>query len=321
MVARMSITVLLLQALVIAGIALAAIEVFNMSTVAALLLGVGVMLFVRMLVTANNFHLSWRFRSETPEEYRVSLWQACKLFFTEFRATMIASSINMPFFPFVQRMAPDPSGLPVLLVHGYGCNSGYWHSMSNALLKAGISHRAVNMEPVTCGIDDYVPLIDQALDALCRESGSQKVVIVGHSMGGLAARAYVRKHGFGRIAKVITLGTPHRGTGIARFGVGLNCRQMHWTADGEEGVSSEWLRELAAGENQDTYARFASIYSHHDNIIAPQTSSRLPGATNIEVYGIGHVALSSDPAVQANVIAEIRNASELAAEERSTPAT
>jgi hypothetical protein len=56
------------------------------------------------------------------------------------------------------------------------------------------------------------------------------------------------------------------------------------------------------------YALFVSIYSHHDNIIAPQTSSRLPGATNIELCGIGHVALAPHPAVQARVIDEIRRA-------------
>jgi hypothetical protein len=35
--------------------------------------------------------------------------------------------------------------------------------------------------------------------------------------------------------------------------------------------------------------RITSIWSHHDNIVAPQTPAALPGARNIEVGGIGHV--------------------------------
>jgi hypothetical protein len=48
-----------------------------------------------------------------------------------------------------------------------------------------------------------------------------------------------------------------------------------------------------------------SIYTHHDNIIAPQTSSVLPGARNIEFGGVGHVALGSNPRILAAVMREI----------------
>jgi triacylglycerol lipase len=319
MIVRITRIMLAVQLLLALGITAAVVNVARIDSAAlAMLLGVAVVLLLRLSITANNFYLSWRFRSETPQAFRLNWRQACKLFFGEYRATMTASSLTMPFCAFVSRTAENPTGLPVLLIHGYGCNSGYWRSMSKALLQAGVSHRAVDMEPVTGGIDDYVPLIHQAVEALCRETGSEKIVIVAHSMGGLAARAYLRNHGPRRIAKVITLGTPHRGTSTAQFGIGLNCRQMHWAADEQGGLSSEWLRNLAAGENQDVYALFVSIYSHHDNIVAPQTSSHLPGATNVELYGIGHVALAPNPAVQARVIKEIHQASQHVSK---TPAT
>lgn len=307
MIVRITRILLALQLLVAVGIAAAAVEVLHIDNLAiAMSIGVAAILLLRLSITANNFYQSWRFRSTTPDAYHLNWRQACKLFFGEFRATMTASSLTMPFRTFEKRTAPNPTGPPVLLVHGYGCNSGYWHAMSKALLQAGISHRAVDMEPVIGGIDEYVPSIARAVATLRAESGSEKIIIVAHSMGGLAARAYLRKYGLRGIAKVITLGTPHRGTGIARFGIGLNCRQMHWTADGQEGVSSEWLRALQANETPDMRALFVSIYSHHDNIIAPQTSSDLQGAKNVELYGIGHVALASDPTVQTLVIDEIR---------------
>jgi hypothetical protein len=96
---------------------------------------------------------------------------------------------------------------------------------------------------------------------------------------------------------------------VARYGVGLNCREMHWTADAGEGVTSEWLRRLAASETPDIYKLVVSIYTHHDNIISPQTSSCLPGADNVEFFGVGHVALAFSPSVQARVVEEIRKVS------------
>jgi triacylglycerol lipase len=221
----------------------------------------------------------------------------------------MSSSITMPFHAFTKRVADNPSSLPVLLIHGYGCNSGYWHAMSKTLVQAQITHYAVSMEPIMGDIDDYVAVVHEAVESVCKETGCGKIIIVAHSMGGLAVRAYLRDHGSGRIAKAITLGTPHHGTGVARFGVGVNCRQMHWTVDSGQGISSEWLRSLAASENKGDYKILVSIFTHHDNIISPQTSPFLPGAINIEFFGVGHVALAFNPAVQARVIEEIRSAS------------
>ena len=310
MVVRITRLLLLFQLLVAVAFATAAKQLFQIdNAVLAVLVGIIVVVIARLVITGNNFILASRYRSETPMHHRIRMWQAVRLFLGEFRATMTASSWTMPFHAFSKRTARQPQGLPVLLIHGYGCNSGYWHSMSKALVKANITHHAVDLEPVIGGIDEYVPMIHRAVEALCRETGFDKVVIVAHSMGGLASRAYLRDYGSKRIAKLITLGTPHYGTGLAHFGVGLNTHQMRWTATEQEGIASDWLRTLKAGENAEVYRLIVSIYSHHDNIISPQTSSHLVGAKNIELNGIGHVALGFDPEVQAMVIREVRDAS------------
>lgn len=309
MIARITRMLLLVQLALAAAIAAAGVLGLHAAPWRALLAGLLAVVIVRMLITANNFLLAWRFRSDTPAEYRVNLIQALRLYFAEFRSTMIASSWTMPFLSFTRRVVPEGDTLPVLLVHGYGCNSGYWHAMSKALVRAGISHHAVSLEPVGGSIDEYVPHIRHAIEQLCRDFQSDTVVIVAHSMGGLAARAYLRDHGNRRVARLVTLGTPHRGTALARFGLGRNSRQMLWTVGEQEGLSSEWLRDLAARENKAGYRNIVSIYSHHDNIIAPQTSSHLLGARNIAHGGIGHVELAFHPVIQEEVIQEIRDAS------------
>ncbi len=306
MIARITRALLVLQFIAAAGIGWLAMRYLHVEQPAlALLAGIAFVVLLRLLITANNFFLAWRFASNTPAEYRLTLRQACRLFSGEFRATMTSSSWAMPFHAFAKRIAPQPADLPVLLIHGYGCNSGYWHSMSQALQRTRISHYAVSLEPITCGIDEYVPMVQAAIEHLCSETGQSQILIVAHSMGGLAARAYLRKCGSHRIAKVITLGTPHHGTGLAQFGIGTNTVQMRWTIGEQEGPASPWLRALAADEDAAVYRLFVSIFSHHDNIVSPQTSSYLAGAKNIALYGIGHVALASHPLVQALVIEEI----------------
>jgi triacylglycerol esterase/lipase EstA (alpha/beta hydrolase family) len=313
MIARITRLLLLVQAIFAVAASGLAILLWHVDNVAlAALTGLLVVIAFRLMITANNFAMAWRHRSPLPDGAALGWMRTLRLILGEFRATMWTSSWSMPFRPFGRHVAARPEGLPVLLVHGYGCNSGYWRSMSKALAKAGITHHAIDMEPVLGSIDDYAVVVHRAVETLCRETGHSRIVIVAHSMGGLATRAYLRDHGGERTAKAITLGTPHHGTALARHAVGLNTEQMHWTPDGAAGVSSAWLQRLHAGETDATRALLVSIYSHHDNIISPQTSSHLAGARNIELSGIGHVELALHPQVQAIVVDEILAATRIA---------
>jgi pimeloyl-ACP methyl ester carboxylesterase len=186
---------------------------------------------------------------------------------------------------------------PVILLHGYGCNSGYWSHLAPMLEAARISHACPDLAPLGASIDDYVPAVARAVEALCQATGAAQVVLVGHSMGGLTARAYLRAHGAARVARIITVGTPPHGSPLASLGPGANARQMQ--------RENDWLRTLAAGEGAEARALVTSIYSHHDNIVAPQTSSVLPGARNLAFGGIGHVALGADPRVLSCILHEL----------------
>lgn len=253
-------------------------------------------LLLRGLITANNFRLSgfWLRR------HSVSLRASCDLFFEEYLATLLASCWTMAWPKAEKYIAPDSARLPVLLVHGYICNRGYWRQLSELLVRARISHLAVDLEPVGAAIDDNVPSLLGAIEALCVDTGSDRVIIVAHSMGGLVARAYLRAHGSARIARVITLGTPHYGTRSARFGFGRNALQMR-----HNGSASAWLNLLDNEESASQRHIFTSIFSVDDNIVVPQISGSLPGAKNIEFCGIGHVALGINRHVLDCVLNEI----------------
>ncbi|NWF81192.1 MAG: alpha/beta hydrolase [Chloroflexi bacterium] len=51
-----------------------------------------------------------------------------------------------------------------------------------------------------------------------QRSGASSVILVGHSMGGLVARSYIQSNDYANdVARLITLGTPHRGAGEAYY--------------------------------------------------------------------------------------------------------
>ena len=316
MIARLTRILILLQVAAAIGLSALAARFAALESIwRAVPIGILAVLLLRLAITTNNFILARRYRSDLPQELHLHWPQALRMIGAEFIATMWSSSWSMPFRQLGKHIVPNADTLPVLLVHGYACNSGYWRSMSKALRHAGITHYAVDMEPVLGSIDAYAALIHRAVESIRAETGMDKVVIVAHSMGGLAARAYLRDHGSAHVARVITLGTPHHGTALANFSIGINVRQMRWSRATSGEATSDWLRTLKQSENAATRALFVSIYSHHDNIISPQRSSHLPNAKNIELHGIGHVALALDPRVQSIVIDEIRLASNAAIEQ------
>jgi len=291
MVRRLLLLVMLVQVLAATGIAWGLARVVPLDV--ALVAAVGVVLLVRMAITANNFRLS---RRPLPQHARLGVLASMQLFFHEFMSTMLASSWTMLRHRPRLHLAAPARALPVLLVHGYGCNGGYWAQLAQLLTRQGVSHASVDLEPVTGSIDDFAQQVEVAVQDLLRASGAARVILVGHSMGGLVARAWLQRQGGGRAARIVTVGTPHHGTDLAVFGPGHNARQMRRGAD--------WLAQLEASDRAQR-GLITSIYSHHDNIIAPQDSCHLPGARNIAVSGIGHVALGRHPLILQYVLAEI----------------
>jgi triacylglycerol esterase/lipase EstA (alpha/beta hydrolase family) len=191
-----------------------------------------------------------------------------------------------------QPAAPGRRG--VVLVHGFVCNRGLWNGWWPALRAAGVPAVAVNLEPVFGSIDDYAPCIEAAVRRLERATG-RAPLLVGHSMGGLAIRAWLRAGGGeARMAGAITIGSPHHGTWLARFALQRNARQMR--------RDSPWLQALRAAEPAARDARFTCFYSHCDNIVFPCSTATLPGADNRHLRGQAHVHLLQHPAVLAEVL-------------------
>lgn len=225
--------------------------------------------------------------------------QLLRAWWAETRAALAVFFWRQPF-----RWRADPDLLDdsargrrgIVLVHGFVCNRGFWNPWMARLRAAGHPFVAVNLEPVFGSIDQYAAIVDDAVDRIARATG-ERPVLVGHSMGGLAVRAWLRAaDGASRVHRVITIGTPHGGTWLGRFSHTPNGRQMR--------LGGEWIRELARARPQ---VAFTCWYSNCDNIVFPASTATLPGADNRHIPGAAHVELAFDARVFAHALESLRD--------------
>lgn len=205
------------------------------------------------------------------------VWATLRLFF-----------FYHPFERLVTRHDPDrivPGRTPVVLVHGFYSNAGFWHRMKPGLRAAGWENLfCLNLEPPFAGLDDYAGQLQERIEEVCAASDSGSVVVVAHSMGGLVARACARRAPE-RIRHLVCLGTPHGGTMLASLVPSETTRQMR--------SGGEWLRELNTHDVES--CAITNLYSEHDNIVVPQINASLPGAENVPLQGIGHLEMAFSP--------------------------
>jgi triacylglycerol lipase len=83
---------------------------------------------------------------------------------------------------------------------------------------------------------------------------------------------------------IITIGSPHHGTWLARFSHLTNGREMR-----RQGF---WLQLLQRDEATRTLPPFTCWYSNCDNIVFPPSTAMLLGAENRLLTGAAHVDLA-----------------------------
>jgi triacylglycerol esterase/lipase EstA (alpha/beta hydrolase family) len=183
----------------------------------------------------------------------------------------------------------------VVFIHGFACNRGFWTPWLRRVRATGHPFAAVNLEPLLASLDDYAPTVEQAVAALTRSTGLPPLLVC-HSMGGLAARAWLRAGAnAARVHHVVTIGSPHHGAWLARSSRLPNGRQM--------APGSQWLRQLEADLATQSGPGFTCWYSNCDNVVFPASTATLAGADNRFVAGVAHVELGFHPRVMDETLA------------------
>lgn len=241
-----------------------------------------------------------RYRDQTRSGPAIGTWRYLRAVLWDVFCYVLIFSLTQPLEALLRPRRQRASQRPaVLLVHGLWCNGGIWWALQRRLERAGWVCATMNYAPPLASIDAFVPQLAAAIDKLRADTGAATVHLVCHSMGGLVTRAYLAQPNAASVASVITLGTPHHGSGLARWTFGRCVREMR--------LGSAWLAALNRREGEQFAVPFVSVLSWQDNLVTPPTSSVLRGARNLAIAGVGHVSMPWTAAVQDLVLALLEN--------------
>ncbi|MEU9354309.1 alpha/beta fold hydrolase [Streptomyces griseoloalbus] len=194
---------------------------------------------------------------------------------------------------------PAEAKPPVVLLHGFIDNRSVFVLLRRSLSQHGRQQiESLNYSPLTCDVRIAADLLGQHIEQVCERTGSHRVDVVGHSLGGLIARYYVQRLGGDtRVRTLVTLGTPHSGTRVAPLANAHPIvRQMR--------PGSPVLEELALPA-PGCRTHFVAFWSDLDHIMDPLEAACIEhpdlSVANVRVSGVGHLALPVHPAVATGI--------------------
>lgn len=185
----------------------------------------------------------------------------------------------------------EAAGTPILLIHGLVDNRSIFTVLRRQLQRRGFGRVwTLNYRIWTTDLRGAARQLAESIEAICEQTGYERIHVIGHSMGGLIARYYVQRMGGDvRVHTLVTLGTPHDGTAAAKL---LPRGVIDQLAPGSE-VVTELARPV-----ESCSTRFVSFWSDIDALIIPKQSARLDhedlSVRNILVRGVGHMSLPID---------------------------
>ena len=267
---------------------------FEITIVESVLFALTTMLALRFVMNAVTFGFSWFYHSPSP---RLGVVRAVGMFLAEYAAFVVNFVLISPFERWwmgTDRLMVGTGRPPLLLIHGYSCSRAVWWYLRKRLEAAGWTVATINLEPCYASIESYVEPVSRRIDEVLSVTGAKQLILIGHSMGGLVARAYLRRHGTAKVDRLVTLAAPHSGSELARIAIGENARQMT--------PENAWLKALA---NEELLFNTVTIYSPHDNYVMPQSNQAFAGAQSRTIDGLGHLSMLFSPRAATVLLEEL----------------
>jgi triacylglycerol lipase len=196
----------------------------------------------------------------------------------------------------------EAAGTPILLLHGLVDNRSIFTVLRRALRRRGFGRIwTMNYHVLTHDVRAAAKRLEATVEAICEQTGYERIHVIGHSMGGIIARYYVqRMGGDARVHTLVTLGSPHGGTRAAHLLPRGVLRQLT--------ARSDVIAELTAPAPA-CRTRFLSFWSDLDALISPKKSARIDhpdlAVRNVFVRGVGHMSLPIDGRVTREIAATL----------------
>jgi len=183
---------------------------------------------------------------------------------------------------------------PILFVHGWNSSGSVWTNMISRFQAAGYPASLLNNWSYNTAQSNVTTAsqVNTKVDQIRAATGQSRVDIISHSMGGLNTRYYIKNlGGQAEVDEWVSLGGPNHGTDTA-----LLCFWNTSCFDMQPG--SGFLNSLNSGdETPGTTVRYGTWWSPCDEVINPDTSTILSGATNTQTACMSHSSLYSNATV------------------------
>lgn len=189
--------------------------------------------------------------------------------------------------PAAGRTAP-----PVLFVHGFHMTGGAMWGLRSTVERDGHPTQAVHLGLPYRSAEAYALPLTTVLERLVDRFPDQPIDVVAHSMGGLVLRhVLAREPGLARhLGRVVTLGSPHRGTAFVRWHQGGPVYAMM-------GRDCDYIRDLPTIASTAPHAQVTTVASRLDMVVYPLDTAHLDDAEQITVDDVSHIGLLTDRAV------------------------
>ena len=194
-----------------------------------------------------------------------------------------------------------PTSVPVVLIPGWLDTGRDLAPLRIRLLGVGWSDRdvvTVSFVEPTGSNRDHAEELHDVIEAVRAETGAEQVDIVAHSMGGLATRWYLLRHGSDAVRRVAFIGSPHRGTMSAHLAWGGGRAEMM----PESAFLDSLNRQAPAPQGVEAMTIRTTIDTH----IVPGESATLPGVPDHELCCPTHAGLLRDDEVFSLVVSFLR---------------
>jgi triacylglycerol lipase len=138
----------------------------------------------------------------------------------------VARALPLDVGPLPEAGTVERGPFPVVFVHGFAGFQGigaltYFYRVADDLRRRGEVVYTPELPPFAPPAT-RAPVLAAAIRRALAETGRAKVVLIAHSQGGLDARYLISTLGLGdRVAALVTVATPHRGTRLGDAFAGL----------------------------------------------------------------------------------------------------
>jgi len=214
---------------------------------------------------------------------------------TRVAARELISTVRAGLAP-VARWLPLPDARPkvdlppVVLVHGFLGHPDMLRPLARRLIREGFPR--VERPRYFSTRLPLEAIVEQVAETV-RSLGDGPVDLVGHSLGAVACRTWLKCFGGAEhVRRFVALGGPHAGTSFYRF-------VPPWLRPAMD-PRGPWVRRLAEGlEPVPTLV----VRARYDHQVFPPIRGAIAGAHEVVLHGIGHNGLLWSRAAQDAVVA------------------